>query len=124
MQNVPVFRYDHLSVLCELMPVALPSLASCLQTLCLGQFNTEAQTAVTKRLGISSVEVEEIGRQDPTQSHTKMCVSLGLMVLFFTLPFRSSADDSLFPGRRLAELIVELSTLLNSDDIRFFENDM
>lgn len=91
-------RYDHLSVLCELMPVALPSLASCLQTLCLGQFNTEAQTAVTKRLGISSVEVEEIGR--------------------------SSADDSLFPGRRLAELIVELSTLLNSDDIRFFENDM
>lgn len=74
-QNVPVYRYDHLSVLCELMPVALPSLASCLQTLCLGHFNTEAQTAVTVRLGISSVEVEEIGRWDPTQNHhAKTCV--------------------------------------------------
>lgn len=62
MQTVPVIRYDHLSVLCELMPVALPSLASCLQTLCFGHFNTEAQTAVAERLGIPSVEVEEIGR--------------------------------------------------------------
>lgn len=40
------------------------------------------------------------------------------------LPFRSSADDSLFPGRRVAELTVELNTLLNSDDVQFFENDM
>lgn len=30
-------RYDHLSVLCELMPVGLPSLGSCLQTLIHGQ---------------------------------------------------------------------------------------
>ncbi|CAG02579.1 unnamed protein product, partial [Tetraodon nigroviridis] len=91
-------RYDHLSVLCELMPVALPSLASCLQTLSFGHFNAEARAAVTERLGVTSVEMEEIER--------------------------SSADDSLFPGRRLAELIVELSTSLNSDDIRFFESDM
>lgn len=91
-------RYDHLSVLCELMPVALPSLAACLQTLIHGQFSIEAQNKVTERLGISSVEVEAMGR--------------------------TSADDSLFPGQRLAELIVELNSLLNSDDIRLFENDM
>lgn len=32
-----LLRYDHLSVLCELMPLGLPSLASCLQTLVHGQ---------------------------------------------------------------------------------------
>jgi len=48
--------------LCELMPTALPSLAACLQTLILGQFSAEAQRHVTERLGIPSVEVEDIGR--------------------------------------------------------------
>uniref|UniRef100_A0A665V9R1 beta-N-acetylhexosaminidase n=1 Tax=Echeneis naucrates TaxID=173247 RepID=A0A665V9R1_ECHNA len=82
-------RYDHLSVLCELMPVALPSLAACLQTLLHGELSVEAQSRVSERLGVSSVEVE-----------------------------------TLFPGRRLAELIVELNALLSSDDIRYFENNM
>ncbi len=58
----PTVRYDHLSVLCELMPVALPSLAACLQTLHHGQFSAEAQSKVTERLNISSVEVEAVGR--------------------------------------------------------------
>lgn len=91
-------RYDHLSVLCELMHVALPSLAACLQTLSHGQFSAEAQSKVTERLGIASVEVEAMGS--------------------------TSAGESLFPGRRLAELTVGLNALLNSEDIRFFENNM
>ncbi|XP_068161990.1 hexosaminidase D [Antennarius striatus] len=91
-------KYDHLSVLCELMPVALPSLVACLHTLKYGHFNAEAQNKVTETLGISSVEVEAMER--------------------------TSAGETLFPGRRLAELIVELNSLLNSDDIRLFENDM
>ncbi|XP_071329329.1 hexosaminidase D [Trachinotus anak] len=91
-------RYDHLSVLCELMPVALPSLAACLQTLLHGGLSAEAQSRVSERLGVSSVEVEAMER--------------------------SSAEESLFPGRRLAELIVELNALLNSEHIRFFENSM
>lgn len=37
---------------------------------------------------------------------------------------RTTEDESLFPGRRLAELTVELNSLLNSEDIRFFENNM
>ncbi|XP_036936812.1 hexosaminidase D [Acanthopagrus latus] len=91
-------RYDHLSVLCELMPVALPSLAACVETLNHGQFSSEAQSKVNEKLGISSVEVEAMGS--------------------------TSSGDSLFPGRKLAESIVELNSLLNSDDIRLFENDM
>nr|XP_040032238.1 hexosaminidase D [Gasterosteus aculeatus aculeatus] len=91
-------RYDHLSVLCELMHVGLPSLAACLQTLSLGEFSPEAQSKVAETLGISSVEAEAMGR--------------------------TTEDESLFPGRRLAELTVELNSLLNSEDIRFFENNM
>ncbi|KAM9837506.1 hexosaminidase D [Aulostomus maculatus] len=92
-------RYDHLSVLCELLPVALPSLAACLQTLIHGQLSAEAQHKVTEQLGVSSVEVEAMGSS-------------------------SEGGTSLFPGRKLAELVVELNLLLNSEDIRFFENNM
>ncbi|XP_008436229.1 hexosaminidase D [Poecilia reticulata] len=91
-------RYDHLSVLCELLPVALPSLASCLQTLNHGEFSTEAHRNVTEMLGVSSAEIEAMER--------------------------TSAGESLFPGRRLAELIVEINSLLNSEDLRFFESNM
>lgn len=91
-------RYDHLSVLCELMPVALPSLAACLHTLSCGQLSIEDQVKVSERLGISSVEAEAMER--------------------------TSADNPQFPGQKLAELIVELNSLLNSENIRFFENDM
>lgn len=59
---LPVVRYDHLSVLCELIPVAIPSLTACLQTLAHGQFSAEAQSRVTGKLGISSVEVEAMER--------------------------------------------------------------
>lgn len=63
----PAVRYDHLSVLCELMPVALPSLAASLRTLSHGDFSTEALREVAERLGISSVEVEAIGRWGPAK---------------------------------------------------------
>ncbi|XP_030610701.1 hexosaminidase D [Archocentrus centrarchus] len=91
-------RYDHLSVLCELIPVAIPSLTVCLQTLLHGQFSAEAHRKVTGKLGISSVEVEAMER--------------------------TYVADTVFPGRRLAEFIVELNSLLNSEEIRFFESSM
>ncbi|KAG7248554.1 hypothetical protein CRUP_035705 [Coryphaenoides rupestris] len=91
-------RYDHMSVLCELMPVALPSLAACLQTLVQGHFGPEVQAQAAESLGISSVEVETLEK--------------------------TSGADSLFAGRRLAALIVELTQLLNSEEVRHFEDNM
>ncbi|XP_029977440.1 hexosaminidase D isoform X3 [Sphaeramia orbicularis] len=91
-------RYDHLSVLCELIPVALPSLVTCLQLLTDGQFNADTQRKVTEKLGISSVEVENMERV--------------------------SAGEFLFPGRTLAHLIVDLNSFLNSEDVRYFEKNM
>ncbi|KAL7860386.1 hypothetical protein AOLI_G00167350 [Acnodon oligacanthus] len=44
-------RYDHFRRLCELLPVAIPSLAVCLQTLKYGSFNEEAKKAVHHILG-------------------------------------------------------------------------
>ncbi len=49
---------------------------------------------------------------------------LQVNMILFHVTFRTSAGDALFPGRRLAELIVELNSLLNSEDVRLFENDM
>ncbi|KAI7796568.1 hexosaminidase D [Triplophysa rosa] len=86
-------RYDHMSVLCELMPVSLPSLASCLQTLLYGSFNEEAQKKVCATLG--TLEVEDTERLSST-----------------------------FAGANLAALIVKLASMLESEEIRHFHNNM
>lgn len=57
-------RYDHFSVLCELLPVAIPSLAACLQTLQHGSFTEEAEQTLKQSLGISAVEVDTFIRED------------------------------------------------------------
>ncbi|XP_026772626.3 beta-N-acetylhexosaminidase isoform X2 [Pangasianodon hypophthalmus] len=44
-------RYEHHTVLCELLPVAIPSLAICLETLKYGSFNRTAETEVQRHLG-------------------------------------------------------------------------
>ncbi|KAJ8246453.1 hypothetical protein GJAV_G00267980 [Gymnothorax javanicus] len=86
-------RYDHLSVLCELLPVGLPSLASCLQTLCEGSFGKESKTKVMESLGISSVEPTLCSQQPP------------------------------YPGQRLAKLVVELSAILQSEELHLLDTN-
>ncbi|XP_063286559.1 hexosaminidase D-like [Pelobates fuscus] len=51
-------RYDHYSVLCELLPVGIPSLAVCLQILQRGEFNEEAKKEITSMLGFNTINVE------------------------------------------------------------------
>ncbi|XP_068100411.1 hexosaminidase D-like isoform X2 [Hyperolius riggenbachi] len=51
-------RYDHYSVLCELLPVAIPSLAVCLKTLRYGEFSEEAKKETALILGFSNINVE------------------------------------------------------------------
>ncbi|NWT09755.1 HEXDC Hexosaminidase, partial [Vireo altiloquus] len=55
----PPHRYDHYSVLCELLPVSIPSLAICLQTLVNGGFTEEAKRKVLGVLGLESVQLEQ-----------------------------------------------------------------
>uniref|UniRef100_A0A8C5NZG8 Hexosaminidase D n=1 Tax=Jaculus jaculus TaxID=51337 RepID=A0A8C5NZG8_JACJA len=52
-------RYDHFSVLCELLPVGIPSLATCLQTLIHGGFTEDAKLRVESFLGVSSLEITD-----------------------------------------------------------------
>ncbi|NXI35908.1 HEXDC Hexosaminidase, partial [Galbula dea] len=52
-------RYDHYSVLCELLPVSIPSLAICLQTLVNGGFTEEAKRKVLDTLGFQSMQLEQ-----------------------------------------------------------------
>ncbi|KAH0629542.1 hypothetical protein JD844_011683 [Phrynosoma platyrhinos] len=55
-------RYDHFSVLCELLPVGIPSLAVCLQTLKNGGYSEKVKEDVEKLLGISSLETDTFMR--------------------------------------------------------------
>ncbi|KFP29698.1 Hexosaminidase D, partial [Colius striatus] len=52
-------RYDHYSVLCELLPVSIPSLAICLQTLVNGGFTEETKRKVLATLGFQSMQLEQ-----------------------------------------------------------------
>ncbi|XP_048351549.1 hexosaminidase D-like isoform X2 [Sphaerodactylus townsendi] len=52
-------RYDHYSALCELLPVGIPSLAVCLQTLVNGGFNEAAKKKVLEILGFQSLQLEK-----------------------------------------------------------------
>ncbi|XP_060796029.1 hexosaminidase D isoform X1 [Neoarius graeffei] len=92
-------RYDHLSVLCELMPLGLHSLASCLQTLQHGSFTQEAQHKVMEALGTGTTEVGDV------ESLSQGC-------------------SRLYTGMKLAELIVQLTAMLESEDLRHFESNM
>ncbi|NXL29917.1 HEXDC Hexosaminidase, partial [Glaucidium brasilianum] len=55
----PLCRYDHYSVLCELLPVGIPSLAVCLQTLVNGGFTEETKRKVLDMLGFQSMQLEQ-----------------------------------------------------------------
>uniref|UniRef100_A0A8C8S2U6 beta-N-acetylhexosaminidase n=1 Tax=Pelusios castaneus TaxID=367368 RepID=A0A8C8S2U6_9SAUR len=52
-------RYDHYSVLCELLPVAIPSLAVCLQTLENGGFTEAAKKKILDTLGFQNIHLEK-----------------------------------------------------------------
>ncbi|KAM5151521.1 hexosaminidase D-like [Mantella aurantiaca] len=52
-------RYDHYSVLCELLPVSIPSLAVCLKTLRYGQLSEETKKEIALILGFSKIDVEK-----------------------------------------------------------------
>uniref|UniRef100_A0A6I8SDM2 beta-N-acetylhexosaminidase n=1 Tax=Xenopus tropicalis TaxID=8364 RepID=A0A6I8SDM2_XENTR len=49
-------RYDHFSVLCELLPVALPSVAVCLQFLKHGEYSDQVMEQVKSFLGMTELE--------------------------------------------------------------------
>lgn len=46
-------RFDHFTVLCELLPVGLPSLAICLQMLAEGDFNEDSHQKASRLLGFT-----------------------------------------------------------------------
>ncbi|XP_032304102.1 hexosaminidase D isoform X2 [Coturnix japonica] len=79
-------RYDHFSVLCELFPVAIPSLAVCLQALENGGYSERVKENVEKLLGMSNLELD-----------TFMSTSTGT-----------------FPGSNILTLVTEVSFYLKS----------
>ncbi|XP_012888587.1 PREDICTED: hexosaminidase D isoform X1 [Dipodomys ordii] len=88
-------RYDHFSVLCELLPVAIPSLAACLQLLLHGSFTEEVKQSVENFLGVSSLEITAVseGAGSFPGSH------IHALVTQVSLHLRSSVDALLERNR-------------------------
>ncbi|KAH0631731.1 hypothetical protein JD844_019483 [Phrynosoma platyrhinos] len=57
-QGIAVTGYDHYSALCELLPVGIPSLAVCLQTLVNGGFTDATKKKVLAMLGFQNINLE------------------------------------------------------------------
>ncbi|GCB72343.1 hypothetical protein scyTo_0001944 [Scyliorhinus torazame] len=51
-------RYDHYSTLCELLPVAIPSLVVCMQTVTHGSFTNEVKKKSQQMLGFKNINVD------------------------------------------------------------------
>ncbi|OCT64378.1 hypothetical protein XELAEV_18045481mg [Xenopus laevis] len=52
-------KYDHYSVLCELLPVALPSLVVCLRAIQHGPLTEESKTEINQILGFSKMDLKK-----------------------------------------------------------------
>lgn len=87
-------RYDHYSVLCEMFPVGIPSLAVCLQTLVHGGYTEIAKKKILEVLGFDDINIEE-----------NICVGSGT-----------------FPGYHLYQMVYQIHTNLK-EDVKKIEDD-
>ncbi|XP_073463110.1 hexosaminidase D [Aquarana catesbeiana] len=88
-------RYDHFSILCEILPVGIPSLAVCLQTLKEGSFSNRTAATVQGILGMTTLDVEN---------------------------YMSEVTGS-FPGSEVLELITQFIFYLKTPTKEFLDDD-
>ncbi|XP_061867023.1 hexosaminidase D isoform X2 [Colius striatus] len=89
-------RYDHFSVLCELLPVAIPSLAVCLQALKNGVYSEKIKENVERLLGMSNLETDTFMSTSLATFPGSNILTLVTQVSFY---LKSSVDELLERNR-------------------------
>lgn len=95
-------RYDHFAVLCELLPVSIPSLAICLSTIATGYFNVEVgNNAIFSSLTCPEPSAERLVhrpwielQQDPELSSFSKCMFPGSPIFRFVHHLTSVATET------------------------------
>uniref|UniRef100_A0A2K6TKB2 Hexosaminidase D n=1 Tax=Saimiri boliviensis boliviensis TaxID=39432 RepID=A0A2K6TKB2_SAIBB len=95
-------RYDHFSVLCELLPAGVPSLAACLQLLLRGGFDEDVKAKMENLLGISGLEITDPVRPSPSPSPRSSPLPWGQL-------FSAGLSAGRGPALSLAEASLRLS---------------
>ncbi|GCC27625.1 hexosaminidase D-like isoform X1 [Chiloscyllium punctatum] len=88
-------RYDHFSTLCELLPVAIPSLVVCMQTVTHGSFTEKAKTKSQQLLGFKNINPEN----------------------------NSSEGEGTFAGAEIYQMVRWITQNLKSEVISVLENN-
>lgn len=93
-------RYDHFSVLCELLPVSLPSLAICLSTIAKGYFNVDvSNNAIFSALTCPEPSAERLVHRPWMELHHD--------------PGLSSFSKCMFPGSPTFRFVHHLKSIVS-----------
>ncbi|XP_067859085.1 hexosaminidase D-like [Heptranchias perlo] len=88
-------RYDHFSTLCELLPVAIPSLVVCMQAVTHGSFTKEAKSNSQQILGFKNIDLQN----------------------------NASEGDGTFAGAEIYEMVRSIYQNLKSEVTRVLESN-
>lgn len=89
-------RYDHFSVLCELLPVGIPSLAICLQFLKNGSCSEQVIASVKSILGMPQLDIDNFASEPTGTFPGSEILTLVTQIVFF---LKSSLKEFLEDNR-------------------------
>ncbi|KAF2978903.1 hypothetical protein EK904_010590, partial [Melospiza melodia maxima] len=110
-------RYDHFAVLCELLPVAIPSLAVCLQALKNGGFSEKVKENVENILGMPNLEIETFMRLFSKWSAVVQDLQAAMEQVFPRCAIEEWMEENVHPHlQKLQEVVEDLDEAIRAQN--------